>query len=86
MAGLLRSFSYNLVFLDALKTPNYYSKEILIKSCKIHIGLHKHHFYFYRTDFAMKQGYSACLTAFLKAVKKVCNFVMLRILARSLFK
>ena len=48
-----------LVFPDALGTPNYFSEEMLIKSSKIQTGLHKHHSYFYRTDFAMKRGCSA---------------------------
>ena len=47
-------FHIILVFLDALRTPNYSLEQLLIKSCKIQTCLHKHHFYIYRTDFAMK--------------------------------
>ena len=35
-------FHIILVFLDALRTPNYSSEEIISKSCKIHKALHKH--------------------------------------------
>ena len=69
-------FRIILVFLDALRTPNYSLEELLIKSCKIQTGLHKHHFYVYRTDFAMKRGQSACATTSLNAVKIVCSLVM----------
>ena len=37
-------FHIILVFLDALRTPNYSLDEILIKSCKTQTGLLKHHF------------------------------------------
>ena len=55
-------FHIILVFRDALRTPNYSSEEVFIKSCEIQTGLHKQHFYFYRTGFAMKRGHSACTT------------------------
>ena len=70
-------FHIILVFLDALKTPNYSVEEILIKSCIMQICLHKHHFYVYRTDFATKRGQSASATTYLNAVKIACNLVML---------
>ena len=47
-------FCIILVFFDALRTLNYSLEELLFKSCKMQTGLHKHHFYIYRTDFAMK--------------------------------
>ena len=65
------------VFLDTLKTPNYSSKEMLIKSCKIRTGLHKHLFFFNWTDFAMERGHSACAPTSLNAVKIACKLVML---------
>ena len=46
---------------------------MLINSCIINTGLHKHHFYFYRTDFAMKRGHGECATTSLNAVKIACN-------------
>ena len=70
-------FHIILVFLDALRALNYSSEEMLIKSCKIHTGLHKHHFYSYRTDFAIKRGHSSCATTSLNAVKMACKLVML---------
>ena len=79
-------FSYNLVFLDALRTPTYSLEEQLLKSCKMQTCLHKHHFYVYRSDFAMKRGQSACATTSLNAVKIACNIVMLSILAIFLCK
>ena len=48
---------------------------------KNHTCAHKHYFYFYRTDFAMKRGHSAGATASLNAVKIACKLVMLCILA-----
>ena len=58
-----------LVFHDPLRTSNYSLEEMVVKTCKIHTGLPKHHIYFYRSDFAMKRGHSACATSFLNTVK-----------------
>ena len=66
-----------LVIFDAFRTSNYSLEEMLVKTRKIHTGLHKHHFYFYRPDFAMKRGHSACATTSLSTVKIACKFVML---------
>ena len=70
-------FHITLVFLDSLRTPNYPSEEMLIKLCKIHTSLHKHHFCFHRIDFAMKRGHSTCATTSLYAFKIACELVML---------
>ena len=70
-------FHIILVFLDALRTPDYSLEELLIKSCKMQTGLHKHHFYVYRTDFAKKRGHISCATTSLYAVKIACDLVML---------
>ena len=40
-------------------------------------GLHKHHFYGYTADFAMKRGQSACATTSLNAVKIAYNPIIL---------
>ena len=77
-----KCFNVILDFLDTLRTPNYTSEGMLMKSSKIHTGLHKHHFYLYRTDFAMKRGHSACATTPLNAAK----LVMLQRVARFLCK
>ena len=69
-----------LVFLDALRAPNYSLEELLNKSCKMPTGLHKHHFYVYRTDFAMKRGQNARAITSLNAFKIAGNPLMLRIL------
>ena len=73
----LEVFHIILVFLYALRTPNYSLDELLIKSCKMHTGYHKNHFYVYGTDFAMKRGQSECATTSLNAVKIACNPAML---------
>ena len=70
-------FHIILVFLNTFRTPNYSSKKMFIKSCKIHTGLHKHHSYFYRTDFAINRGHSACPTTSLNVIKIVCKLIML---------
>ena len=70
-------FHIIFVFLDTLRAPNYSLEELLIKSCKMQTCLHKHHFYVYRTDIAMKRGQRACATKSLNAVKIACNLVML---------
>ena len=74
----------NLVFLYALRTQNYCTEKMLIKSYNIVTDLHKRHLFFCRTDFVMKRGRSACATTSLNAVKIACKLVMLRILARPL--
>ena len=79
-------FHIIFVFLDALRTPNYSLEEILIISYKMQTGLHKHHFYVYRIDFAIKRGRSACATTSLNAFKTACNLVVLWILVRFLCK
>ena len=63
-------FIYIFFLLDALRTPNYSSEEMLIKSCKIHACLHKHlcYMYFCRTDFAMKRGHILYAETSLNAV------------------
>ena len=72
-----RVFHIILVFLDALRTPNYSLDELLIKLCKMQSCLHKHLFYVYKTDFAMKLGQSAYAVTCLNAVKIACNLAML---------
>ena len=66
-----------LVFLAALRTPSYSLEKMLVKTYKIHTGLHTHHFYIYKTDFAMKRGHRACATTSLNAVKIACKLVTL---------
>ena len=78
MTGLVKCVLMTVKKNDyTLSTPNYSSEEVLISSCKIRTGLHEHHFYFYRTDFAMKRSPSACATTSLNAVTIGCKLVTL---------
>ena len=53
------------------------NNDYVVKLRVSYLLLHKHHFYFYMIDFAMKRLHSACATASLNAVKIACKFVVL---------